>query len=211
VKSPWQLGFLALAVTGVSTYDYMFFKNYTKAKKADIQMTAPQPAIIPEEALLSPLPESADAVNSTEPATEESLPSISREDLLRQARQAYVSKDYSESGLSGSWPDRDPFASRETVERLPINIPVIPAQKETPVSPPQTNPAPQCVFSGTLVQGSNKLALVDGIPLAIGDRLGIWQLARIEPDYIVLEAGNETHRIALKGAELQFGRQKDPS
>jgi hypothetical protein len=52
---------------------------------------------------------------------------------------------------------------------------------------------------------------VDGTPLAIGDRLGIWQLSRIEPDYIVLVAGPETHRIALKGAELQAVRQKDPS
>jgi hypothetical protein len=211
MKSPWQLGFLALAVTGVSTYDYVFFKNYRSQKPAAIQMTAPQPAALSEEPLLSPGPEPADAVNSTGPASEESRPSISREDLLRQARQMFVSRDYSESDLSGSWPDRDPFATQEAVDRLPSNIPVIPAQKEAPVPQPQTQPAPQCIFSGTLVQGANRLALVDGTPLAIGDRLGIWQLSRIESDYIVFAAGNETHRIALKGAELQLVRQKDPS
>jgi hypothetical protein len=189
----------------------VFFKNYHPQKPATIQMTAPQQAAILEEPLLSPLPESANAENSTEPTAEEARPSISRENLLHQARQMYVMKDYSESGLSASWPDRDPFATQEAVDRLPSNIPIIPAQKESPAPPPQTQPAPQCVFSGTLVQGANKLALVDGTPLAIGDRLGIWQLSRIEPDYIVLVAGPETHRIALKGAELQAVRQKDPS
>jgi hypothetical protein len=129
MKSPWQLGFLALAVTGVSTYDYVFFKNYHPQKPATIQMTAPQQAAILEEPLLSPLPESANAENSTEPTAEEARPSISRENLLHQARQMYVMKDYSESGLSASWPDRDPFATQEAVDRLPSNIPIIPAQK----------------------------------------------------------------------------------
>jgi hypothetical protein len=74
--------------------------------------------------------------------------------------------------------------------------------KETPVSLLR-QPAPHYVFSGTLIEGENKLALVDGSPLSVGDRLGIWQLARIEPDYIILEVGKESYRIELKGAGPQ--------
>jgi hypothetical protein len=71
-------------------------------------------------------------------------------------------------------------------------------------------PAPKCIFSGTLIEQDKRLALVDGVPLSVGDRLGSWQLSRIEPDYIILEAGNVTHRVELQGMGLQVARRENP-
>ena len=61
-----------------------------------------------------------------------------------------------------------------------------------------------------MIEPEGTLALVDGVPLSVGDRLGIWKLARIEPDYIILEAGKVTHRVELKGMGPQVAQQENP-
>jgi hypothetical protein len=229
MKSPWQLGFLALAVTGVSTYDFMFFKNHQSEKQISIQMKTDQPMAGVAEPLLSPLSESDNADKTTGLIGADSVPPISREELRGLSQQAFISKDFGEADIEASWPERDPFAVNKISERIQHIIPVKPLMKEIPISlsqqptsqhvfsemretpvplPPQ--PAPQYVFSGTLVEGENKLALVNGSPMSIGDRLGIWQLTQIEPDYIILEVGKESYRIELKGAGSQTAHQKDP-
>jgi hypothetical protein len=229
MKSPWQIGLLALAVTGVATYDFMFFKNHQSEKQISIQKETDQPATGVAEPLLSPLPEPANAGKATGLGGADSVPPISREELRGLSQQAFIPNSFREAGIEASWPERDPFAADKVSEQRPHNISVIPLMNETPVSLPQQpalqhassgikeTPAPlppqhepQCVFSGTLIEGENKLALVNGSPMSIGDRLGIWQLARIELDYIVLEVGKESYRIELKGAGPQAAHQKDP-
>jgi hypothetical protein len=229
MKSPWQLGFLALAITGVSTYDFMFFKNHQSEKQISIQMKTDRPMTVAAEPLLSPLPEPANADKATGLVGVDAVPPISREELRGLSQQAYIWKDFGETDVEASWPKRDPFAADRASEQRPHSIPVKPLMKEisvplsqqpapqrvfseireTPVPLP-SQPTPQYVFSGTLIEGENKLALVNGSPMSIGDRLGIWQLTRIEPDYIILEVGKESYRIELKGAGSQAAHQKDP-
>lgn len=222
MKSPWHFGILALAVTGVSIYDFTFFKNKQSEKPISIQMkTDPSKAAIAEP-LLSPLPEPANADKATGLIGAD--PFISQEELRKLSQQAFISKNPGKANAKASWPERDPFAADKAFIRSPYDIPaahlrnpftedtiseqkphditVKPLMKETP-SPLPGQSAPQYVFSGTLIEGENKLALVNGSPLSIGDRLGIWQLARIEPGYIILEVGQESYRIELKGAEPQ--------
>lgn len=211
MKSPWQLGLLALAVTGVSAYDYVFFKNYRAQKQASAPMSVTQPAALVEEPQLAPLPESAGVEAAVAPDDGDYRPFISRDELQQLSRQAYVSKGNA-ADRNSRWPSRDPFAARAEEAREPVayEIPEVIIHKEVPAPKPQAPQLPHCVFSGSLVQGTTKLALVDGTPMSIGERLGIWKLAQIESDYIVFEAGKELHRVGLKGAEPPPVLGKDP-
>jgi hypothetical protein len=202
MKSPWHLGILALAVTGVSTYDFMFFKKNQSEKQLSIQMKTDQSTPTVVEPLLSPLSEPANADKATGLVGADSVPPISREELRGLSQQAFISKDFGKADVEASWPERDPFAADKASKQRPHDITVQPLMKEIPV-PLLRQPAPQYVFYGTLIEGENKLALVDGSPMSIGDRLGIWQLTRIEPDYIILEVGKESYRIEVKGAGPQ--------
>jgi len=142
-------------------------------------------------------------------AGDSSLPQISRDEINRLAQQAFILKEISES--ESTWPRRDPFGSySEPVKASREAAPGI-SMKSTirNISPPELLPVPQCVFSGTLIEQKYRLALVDGVPLSIGDLLGTWKLARIEADYIILEAGKETHRIELNGMGSQIAHRKE--
>jgi hypothetical protein len=206
MKSPWQLGLLAIAVTGVSTYDYLYFAKRNQ-KPAAIAIQVAQPAAEIAEPLLAPLPESAAPESTEESIGEDLQPPISLDELQKLSRQPYVAKDFSEVNSKTSWPRRDPFTESQRSELQAKEISVMPIKREMPVQRPK--PAPQCIFSGTLLDGSNRLALVDGMPLSIGDRLKGWQLVRIESDYIVFESGKESHRIELAGFILQTALRKD--
>jgi hypothetical protein len=194
MKSPWQLGLLALAVTSISAYDVYFFQNRSRAALAS-------------HAVVQAGPERASALprqDSEAPENGDSTPPISREGLGKLAMESYQSHvGPEEEALINQWPSRDPFS---TPKEAPPKLSVI---QETPVAPVKNEPVPNrasvlephCTYSGVLVQAGAKLALVDGEPLSIGDRLGEWQLVGIETEFITLKAGNESRRIALKGAE----------
>jgi hypothetical protein len=160
--------------------------------------------MIPNTAPAESLP--AEAGDPAGTADSASLPRISREEIHRLAQQPFASSEDLEADPGMAWPRRDPFSASRESSPAPQNTPVIPVKE---VSAPQPLPALECVFSGTLIDQKQRLALVNGVPLSVGDQLGAWQLARIEPDYILLEAGKETRRIELKGSEPQTSRQKD--
>ena len=223
MKSPLLIGLLALAITGVSAYDYYFFTHDRDAGQPPTQ-AAPNAPMIPSAAPVKSAPAETGVPEGT--TVRGSLPPISREEIQRLAQQPFVSREDEGSEAEAAWPRRDPFAiSRESAparQSAPAfqNEPVwqsasashsasaVPAKE---ASAPQPLPAPECVFSGTLIDDDQRLALVNGAPLAVGDRVGAWQLARIEPDYIILEAGKETRRIELAGSEPQTSRRKGPS
>jgi hypothetical protein len=208
MKSPWQIGLLALAVTGVSAYDLLYFTHFRTNNQASIQAAATPSLIAAAEPINSTQAEPAEPGNSTGTADAASLPRISREEVHRLAHQAFVSREDLETETEMAWPRRDPFSASGEFAPESQNVSAIPSAKRASAPPPL--PSPQCVFSGTLIEQGLRLALVNGIPLSIGDRLGIWQLARIEPDYIILEAGKEIHRIEIKSSEAQILRRKDP-
>jgi hypothetical protein len=208
MKSPWQIGLLALAVTGVAAYDFLCFKKSPSKSQTSIQISTSQPAVAAVAPVLSVLSEPAESRNAAGFAGVDSLPHISREELHQLSQQAFVSREFPKAESDIAWPRRDPFELYRESREMPRNISAKSLMKETPAPPPLS--APQCVFSGTLIDGERKLALVDGVPLSIGARLGVWQLARIEPDFIILQGGKETHRIELKGMQSQDTRRKDP-
>jgi hypothetical protein len=208
MKSPWQIGLLALAITGVSAYDIIYFTNRAK-NQASAPIVEAQPAPAMMNPVLSPLPAPAGSANTEGSAGAGSFPRISREEIQKLSQQVFVSKKPWEPDSETVWPRRDPFEIYKESERISTDNEVILPMQKPPDPAPLT--VPQCVFSGTLIESSRRLALVDGTPMSIGDRLGAWQLARIEPDYIILEAGKETRRIELKGTESQIARRKDPS
>jgi hypothetical protein len=207
MKSPWQIGLLALAVTGVSAYDFLYLKSRRSNNQASTQISETQLAAGTAEPLLSPLLQSAE---SSSEGSAGSLPRISREELHRLAQQAFVSKEREDAELETAWPRRDPFEAHGEPEQIPQNVLIIPVMKEASPPQPVPPPVPHCVFSGTMIEQEGTLALVDGVPLTVGDRLGIWKLARIEPDYIILEAGKATHRVELKGMGPQVAQQDNP-
>jgi hypothetical protein len=215
MKSPWQFGLLAVAVMGVSTYDYVFFTNSNSPNhESGLIQKTPFSGAMP---LLSP-PAASEAANGF-PA----LP-ISPEALHLRSQQAYVASKSTEQKLEGSWPQRDPFKTEET----PIMAVRRPPPEPAAFSVPRTQPAapsaalteraalsapptePQCLFSGTLIEPGRRLALVNGMPLSIGDRLGDWKLSRIETEYIILEAGKETRRIEQRSGKPPVSLRKEP-
>jgi hypothetical protein len=215
MKSPWHLGLLTMAVIGVSTYDYMYFMGGRSKTQPPAPVSASLPASRTIEPVLAPLSEPIGSTDTNITTGSASIPPISREDLDRLAQKTFVPKEFQESTSENGWPKRDPFTSDQVAELAPqpvpifhdIPMPTVPA----PVQAQAAIPEPQCVFSGTLIESEQRLALVNGMPISVGDRLGIWQLTRIEPDYLILEAGKETRRIELKGSESQISRRKDPS
>jgi hypothetical protein len=205
MKSPLLIGLLALAVTGVSAYDYYYFTRDQDTGQPSIQAAA-NTALIPSAAPVESTP--AEGGDPAGAVVTDSLPRISRDEIQKLAQQPFVSGEAWEAEEETAWPRRDPFsASRESAPATQ-NAPIIPTKE---ISAPQPLPEPECVFSGTLIDQKQRLALVNGVPLSVGDRLGAWLLARIEPDYIILEVEKETRRIELKGSEPQISRRKDPS
>jgi hypothetical protein len=207
MKSPWQLGLLALAVVGVSTYDFLFFKNHRSQYQPSAQVSVERSLEEDAGPVLHSLSESAGSTNAAEFTGNDALPPISREKLNVLSQQAFVPVEFSET--DSVWPSRDPFGEHKEPESMQPNVSTESSAVEVSHSKPL--PEPQCVFSGTLIERENRLALVNGFPLSIGAQLGKWQLARIESDYIILKAGRETRRIELKEAESPAGRKEGSS
>jgi hypothetical protein len=200
MKSPWQIGFLGLALTGVTAYDLLYFQNRAKTQVAQRSQT--------QVAMELPAAASSSINEPAAPIGTSSLPQISREDLNRLAQQVFMPKADSEPLDEDQWPRRDPFSIQKEIEPPPPTVAEVPVKKESAPAPALTEP--QCVFSGALIQADKRLALVDGMPLAIGARIGMWQLARIEADHIVLESGKEMRRIEMRGVEPHNTQRKDP-
>jgi hypothetical protein len=209
MKSPWQIGLLAIAVTGVSTYDYMFFKNRNVQKTPITEIHVSSPISSSAEPLLAPLPEPTGSEKAMGVEGENLRPAISLDELNVLSRQAFVIKEDLESNNISSMPMREPASKRIIAGKHARSLPPIVENDKDPVL--NIVPAPQCKFSGTMIEGRKKVALVNGMPLMVGDRLGVWQLARIESDYIVLESGAKSHRIELNRMEIRSVPRKDPS
>jgi hypothetical protein len=209
MKSPWQIGLLAIAVTGVSTYDYMFFKNRNAKTTpvAAIQLSSPVSGAA--EPLLAPLPESAGSEAAPIGEGGALRPAISLDEVNSLSKQPFVIKEDWESAKALAQPARASVGNQAVAAKPVRGIPARLEINKEPVL--NSEPSPRCVFSGTLIDGHKKLALVNGMPLMVGDRLGLWQLARIESDYIVLESGAKAQRIELSGMEIRPMPVKDPS
>jgi len=200
MKSPWQLGMLALAVTGVSTYDVMFFMNRSQT-----------PELTQQQAISSTMPPTMSIPAAGSQGSSSSFLPISKDELRILSQQAYNPTSTEETTQKEEWPARDPFSDQKRLSPMPVKIAeVMPAIK--PVSGAATPmPEPQCIFSGALIQSDSRLAIIDGNTVSIGARLGIWRLSRIETDHIILEAGKETRRIELRDNESPLSQERDKS
>lgn len=192
MKRSWQFGLLAMAFTGVSTYNVLFFKEYQ----------SPRPAAEQVEALS--VAATADGPEGSGPEDFGGQIPISREELEQMALQEFAPQE-EPVPESLPWPSRDPFSA------YPQSAPAQSAPKKTdfPIKESPTSAdlqAPQCLFSGTLIDQERRLALIDGRPLSVGARVGSWQLAHIESDHIILQSGDKMRRIELANA----GRQAAP-
>jgi hypothetical protein len=208
IKRQWQFGMIALAFTGVSTYNFVFFKEYSSGSPATAPTEMTAPLVAP-----SPVPPASDYTFNRSYVGP--LPPISREELQLKAHYAFTPKESPEletdAEAENRLPNRNPFSNYQ--EPMPIRIYPTkppPTLKETAPAPPVIIlPEPQCVFSGTLIDRERRLALVDGVPLATGSRIGAWQLSRIESDYIILQSGDKARRIELMSVQRQVA-QKEP-
>jgi hypothetical protein len=220
MKSPWQFGLLTVAVMGVSTYDYVFFAN-SKTPKHESGLTQQTQSSGAGAPLLSSPPSASGYENASGTSNYCPAPPISPEVLRLRSQQAYDSGKPADQTLEGAWPHRDPFQTEAAPiipVRRPLPAPVAKFSTDAPAAklpPEQAAPAislaePHCLFSGTLIESDRRLALVDGMPLSVGDRSGDWKLSRIESDYIILEAGKETRRIEQKTGEAQISRRREP-
>jgi hypothetical protein len=220
MKSPWQIGFLAIALAGVSAYDVVFFGNRKSNAQSLPQTIEVSPASGVAAPALAPIIQPATPGALEGLAAGDAVPRISRDEIHSLSRQAFVAKEFAESASEGEWPRRDPFEARGELEppaaRVPAESVIHEISRPTPLSAsvsaslPEPLPAPRCVFSGTLIELDRRLAFVDGVLRSVGDHLGEWQLSRIESDYIILESGKATHRIELNGTGSQVSGRSNP-
>jgi len=211
MKSPWQMGLLAVAITGVSTYDIVFFKQYRNKDKASIAIQSGWDRVGTETLSVDPVNETSSPAGFDEYTFMESPPVLSLEELQIQGKQAFIPEDFSTIDNNSAWPSRDPFKAAQRHKTLSENTHRMPLPDNTKndsasLSPPE----PQCTFSGTLIEYNRRLALINGTPRSIGEWLGGWQLAGIGSDYIILEAGNSTRRIELNGISSHAMQRKEP-
>jgi hypothetical protein len=199
MKRPWQFGLFALALTGVATYDVIFFKNYNSNPPTTIQSEA-----MPTEVATVTAPSLG--IEAPEQEGLSSLPPISREELQRKAIHEFAPKE-SPASEAAPWPSRDPFSMYQSPE---------PAKSDFKKPDPSTNQKsasanvsePECIFSGTLIDRERRLALINGIPLSLGAQIGAWQLARIESDHIILQSEGKTRRIEFTDVGRQVLRKE---
>jgi hypothetical protein len=52
-------------------------------------------------------------------------------------------------------------------------------------------------LSGILIDGPQRHAVLDGRILGVGERVGAFRIAAIEPDAVVLRDGSSTHRLTV--------------
>jgi hypothetical protein len=198
MKRPWQFGLLALAFTGVSTYNILFFKNYNSSQPAPTQNIAEPAAVVSV---------TENSVDAPEQPGSSLLPPISREELQRKAQYAFVPKELPTSETS-PWPNRDPFSlTRKPSPVISTYKKAQPVQKEK--LPSINISEPECVFTGTLIDHERKLALINGTPQSIGARIGAWEIVHIDSDYVILQSGEKTRRIELTNVRRQVA-QKEP-
>jgi hypothetical protein len=200
IKRQWQFGLIALAFTGVSTYNFVFFKSYSAggSTKAPTGTAAPISAQAP-------------VAEISEQASGSQFP-LSLEDLRMQAQFAFKPSSESESELYTRLASRDPFSNTQepahatpSFEPKPKNtVSAIQANPPAEIIPPE----PQCAFSGTLIDSDRRLALVDGTPVSIGAPISGWRLARIETGYIILQSGKTTRRIELTTSARQVAQKE---
>jgi hypothetical protein len=139
----------------------------------------------------------------------DSPPVLSLEALQVQAMNAFIPEDFLKKDGNGEWPSRDPFTSvpTQTFRAKPANRTSIPGQVQKETTP---SAVPQCTFSGTLIESDRRLALIDGTPRSTGEWLNGWQITVIERDYIILEAGERSHRIELNRISSHAAKRKEP-
>ncbi len=204
MKRHWQFGIIAMAFTGVSTYNFLFFKDYSASGPANAPMETA--ALIAESE-----PVSQALTDSFGRQIAGSRPPISLETLQQKAQFAFTPSPEKEAELEmeNRLQTRNEFSTYQAPPQIRSkpakSSPVI---KEKP-TPEVKLPEPQYALSGTLIDHDRRLALIDGIPLSVGSRMGAWQLARIESDFIILQSGTKTHRIELMNVGLQVA-QKEP-
>jgi hypothetical protein len=199
MKRPLMFGLLGLGITGVSAYDIHFFKNQDYKQSIAIQSKF-EPSAVSE---VAPSP----GMNMPDPEKLYSLPPISREELQRKSQHAFVPEEFS-IPETADWPNRDPFSTNQ--RPAPVNPSKLkkagPLSQEKLVS--EDVAEPECIVTGTLIDEDRTLALINGIPLSIGARIGSWQIARIESDHIILRSGENTRRIEFTDARRQVARKE---
>jgi hypothetical protein len=53
-------------------------------------------------------------------------------------------------------------------------------------------------LSGILIDGPSRHAVLDGRIVGVGEQVGAYRIAAIEPDAVVLRAGSSTHRLTVR-------------
>jgi hypothetical protein len=212
MKRSWQFGLLAIGITGVSTYDVLFYKGYHSQPPPAIQREARNttPATSPLSTV-APAPGSPAPDNTSEQMESNPLPPISKEELQRKAHLAFELEESPIPEKEKAWPNRNPFAVRAEPKAVKSDLAELsPLKNENPKKEnlaPVNLPEPECVLTGTLIDQKSRLALIDGAALSVGARIGSWQIARIESDYIILQSGESVRRIELS-ARRQIARKE---
>ncbi len=212
MKNPWQIGLLVLAIVGVSTYDYLYLAKFRGKKNNCTQLNQGLGASKSGEIVEASLPSNlADTTCKPEDSGCESRPPICLNELENLARRQFVSTGPAHLDRHDPWPARDPF--RHTLE-IPRSYQQEKLRETVPapeVSISHSPPEPECVLSGTMIDQGHRLAIVNGQLLSVDSSVGVWRLARIEPDYIILEAGKHTRRIELVGNQVRLSHSEDSS
>jgi len=125
-------------------------------------------------------------------------PPFSLEEIAQQAQKPLSAALKGALSPKSPYPERDPFqgslALRQQVREIePQSTPPAPT-----ADPDVSTPEPSLRVTAILVQGERRFAVINGYAKRIGASVGSWQIAAIEPDYVLMKTPDGDRKIEIE-------------
>ena len=193
LKNKWFIGVLVLGLAATVAYNLTYFASRgqrpvpSQNEPPAVSMAAPQ-VLSNSIGASQPLAGGPDEMNVR--------PVVSLEEITQQAQSPLLIKTKQEALPKKFYPARDPFQSvpviRPAVRELKPDLTSLGSERE--VAPPD----PVTRVTAILVQGERRLAVVNGYPKGVGSHIGDWQIAAIEPGYVMMRTMNGERKIEIE-------------
>jgi len=192
------MGILALGLIATVAYNLTYFASRRRPPVASQDpLTIVTPAV--PQAAPQAVTNSIGTIHPSETGSAEisARPPFSPEEIAQQAQSPLTVALNREPLPKRAYLERDPFRGAPAVRQ--------PVRETEPKSTPSTSPdeldasPPETPLRVTaiLVQGERRFAVINGYPKRVGSHMGTWQIAAIEPDYVMVKTPDGDRKIEI--------------
>jgi hypothetical protein len=202
LKNKWFMGILALGLIATVVYNLSYFASRGRPPAPSAEALAIGPPAQPQVAT-----NSIGGNRPPENGVSEALarPPLSLEEITQQAQNPVSIALKREPSPKKTYPERDPFqgvaALRLQVLELEPKAMAATSSDEMDTSPLE----PTLRVTAILVQGERRFAVINGYAKRVGASVGPWQIAAIEPGYVMVRTPDGDRKIEI---EKQIGDAK---